>query len=161
MENFFRRLETYIEVPQTPNMADIIVKVMVEVLFILSIATKELNQTSASELTSDDGLYNPLTYRFLEAFLKKLVGRTDIEDALQRLDKLTQEEARMATAEGLKATHGIDSKVEDVGDKVKGVDNKIQLVDKMIQGVDNKIHDIHVRVKDVGDQIAGAQITFI
>jgi hypothetical protein len=68
------------------------------------------------------------------------VGGTDIEDALQRLDKLTQEEARMATAEGLKATHGIDNKVEDVGDKVKGVD---------------------VRVKDVGDQIAGAQITFI
>jgi len=95
-----------------------------------------------------------LAYRFLETFLKRLVGRTDIEDALQRLDKLTQEEVRMATAEGLKATHGIDNKVEDVGDKVKGVDNKIQ-------GVDKKIHGVHVRVKDVGDQIAGAQITFI
>ena len=75
------------------------------------------------------------------------MGRTDIEDALQRLDKLTQEEARMATAEGLKATHGIDNKVEDVGDKVKGVDNKIQ--------------GVHARVKDVGDQIAGAQFTFV
>ena len=82
------------------------------------------------------------------------MGRTDIEDALQRLDKLTQEEARMATAEGLKATHGIDNKVDDVGNKVKGVDNKIQGVDKKIQGV-------HVGVKDVGDQIAGAQIMFI
>jgi len=96
------------------------------------------------------------------------VGRTDIEDALQRLDKLTQEEARMATAEGLRTTHGIDNKVEDVGDKVKGVDDKIQGVDKKIQGVDsqihgvdNKIHGVHVRVKDIGDQIAGAQITFI
>ena len=89
------------------------------------------------------------------------MGRTDIEDALQRLDKLTQEEARMATAEGLKATHGIDNKVEDIGDKVKGVDNKIQEVDKKIHGVDNKIHGVHVRVKDVGDQISGAQITFI
>jgi hypothetical protein len=57
MENFFRRLEAYIEVPQTPNMADIIVKVMIEVLFILSIATKELDQNSASELTPDDGLH--------------------------------------------------------------------------------------------------------
>ena len=107
--------------------------------------------------------------RFLEAFLKRLVGRTDIEDALQRLDKLTQEEARMATAEGLKATHWIENKVEDVGDQVKGVDNKIQGVDKKMQGfdkkiqgvdnkirgVDNKIHGVHVRVKDVGDQIAG------
>jgi archaellum component FlaC len=102
-----------------------------------------------------------LAYRFLETFLKRLVGRTDIEDALERLDKLTQEEARMATAEGLKATYGIDSKVEDVGDKVKGVDNKIQGVDKKIQGVDNKIQGVHVTVMDVGDQIAGAQITFI
>ena len=82
------------------------------------------------------------------------MGRADIEDALQRLDKLTQEEAHMATAEGLKATHGIDSKVEDVGDKVKGVDDKIQ-------GIDKKIQDVHVTVKDLGDQIAGAQITFI
>ncbi len=56
MENFFKRLEAYIGVPQTPNMADIIVKVMIEVLFILSIATKELNQNSASELISEDGL---------------------------------------------------------------------------------------------------------
>jgi archaellum component FlaC len=75
------------------------------------------------------------------------VGRTDIEDALQRLDKLTQEEVRMATAEGLKVTHGIDNKVEDVSDKVKGVDNKVQ--------------DVHLKVNDVGDQIAGAQISFI
>jgi hypothetical protein len=57
MENFFRRLGAYIEVPQTPNMADIIVKVMIEVLFILSIATKELNQNSASELTPGDRLH--------------------------------------------------------------------------------------------------------
>jgi hypothetical protein len=56
MENFFRRLEAYIGVPQTPNMADIIVKVMVEALLILSIATKELNQNSASEFIPEDRL---------------------------------------------------------------------------------------------------------
>jgi len=60
----------------------------------------------------------------------------------------------MATAEGLKVTHSIDNKVEDVVDKVTGVDYKMQ-------GVDNKIHDVHVRVNDVGYQIAGAQITSI
>ena len=56
MENFFRRLEAYLEVPQTPNMADIIVKVMIEVLFILSIATKEFSQNCASESVPNDGL---------------------------------------------------------------------------------------------------------
>ena len=37
--------------------------------------------------------------------MKKLVGRRDMEDALKRLDKLTQEEARMAAAENLRLTH--------------------------------------------------------
>ena len=51
---------------------------------------------------------------FLEKYLKKLAGRTDIEDALKRLDQLTQEEVRMAIAQVLKLTHGIDSKVKIV-----------------------------------------------
>jgi len=50
IENFFRRLETYVGVPPTAGMTDIIVKIMVEVLCILSIATKELKQSRASEL---------------------------------------------------------------------------------------------------------------
>jgi len=50
IENFFRRLETYVEVPPTAGMTDIIVKIMVEVLSILSIAMKEIKQSRASEL---------------------------------------------------------------------------------------------------------------
>ena len=30
--------------------------------------------------------------------MKKLIGRSSVEDALRRLDELTQEEAEMATA---------------------------------------------------------------
>jgi hypothetical protein len=49
-----------------------------------------------------------------------MVGRTDIENALQTLDKLTQEEARMAAAEVLKATRHVDDRVRGVGDRVLG-----------------------------------------
>ena len=49
IENIFRRLEIYIDVPPTPGMTDVIVKVMVEVLCILGIATKEIKQNRASE----------------------------------------------------------------------------------------------------------------
>jgi hypothetical protein len=62
-----------------------------------------------------------LTEIFSEKYLKKLVGRTDIEDALKRLDKLTQEEARMATAQVLKVTHTVDDRVKAVDDKVAAV----------------------------------------
>ena len=46
---------------------------------------------------------------------------TDIEDALKRLDKLTQEEVRMATAQLLTLTHGVDGNVKDIGDTVRVV----------------------------------------
>jgi hypothetical protein len=62
-----------------------------------------------------------LTKIFSEKYLKKLVGRTDIEDALKRLDKLTQEEARMATVQVLKVTHTVDDRVKVVDDKVTTV----------------------------------------
>ena len=48
VENFFKRLETYTEVPPTAAMTDIIVKIMVEVLGILAISTKEINQGRTS-----------------------------------------------------------------------------------------------------------------
>ena len=49
--------------------------------------------------------------RFAERFLKKVAGRSEIDDALRRLDKLAQEEHRMATAQDLRATHGIRDSV--------------------------------------------------
>jgi hypothetical protein len=62
-----------------------------------------------------------LTEIFSEKYLKKLVGMTDIEDALKRLDKLTQEEARMATAQVLRVVHTVDDRVKAVDDKVTTV----------------------------------------
>jgi hypothetical protein len=44
MENFFQRLEIYTRVQPPRVMTDIIVKIMVEVLSILGIATKEMKQ---------------------------------------------------------------------------------------------------------------------
>jgi hypothetical protein len=45
---------------------------------------------------------------------KRLIGRTDMEDAVKKLDRLTQEEARMATTEVLRATHTINEGVRVV-----------------------------------------------
>ena len=60
--------------------------------------------------------------------MKKLLGKTEIEDALRRLDKLTQEEVRMAATQLLKITHGIDDVVKGVDDKVKDVSDTVKLV---------------------------------
>jgi hypothetical protein len=50
IESFFRRLEVYTEVPPTTEMMDSIIMIMVEVLSILGIATKEIRQGRMSEL---------------------------------------------------------------------------------------------------------------
>ena len=94
-------------------------KIMVEVLGIFAIVTKEVKQGRTSESIRDDTL--PVADRNSEKYLKKLIGRRDIEDALSRLDRLTQEETRMVTAQVLKLAH-------HVKDGVKGVDDKINLV---------------------------------
>jgi hypothetical protein len=121
IESFFRRLEIYTQVPPTREMTETIIQIMAEVLSILGIATKEIGQGWLSKLFSTSTI--PLTERFSEKYGKKLIGRTDMEDALKRLDKLTHEEARMATAEVLRIAHAIDEGVTGVREQVAEVFN--------------------------------------
>jgi len=87
----------------------------------------------------------------LEKYLKKLIGKTDIEDALKRLDKLTNEEVRMVTAHVLQAAHTVDNRVGRVEDKVLDVDNKVARVDDRVAGVDNNVKGIDDKVAVVID----------
>ena len=50
IECFFRRLEVYTSIPPTRAMSDMIVEIVVEVLTILGIATKEAKRGRFSEL---------------------------------------------------------------------------------------------------------------
>ncbi|KAH9166009.1 hypothetical protein EDB89DRAFT_255976 [Lactarius sanguifluus] len=80
-------------------MKDIIVKIMVEVLGIFGVVTKEIKQGRTKR------------------YLKKLIGRRDVEDALLRLGRLTQQEVQMAIVQVLKISHHVKDGVEAVGDK--------------------------------------------
>ena len=48
IEIFFRRLEIYTEMPQTTDMIDTIMQMVVEILSILGIATREIKQSQMS-----------------------------------------------------------------------------------------------------------------
>ena len=72
-----------------------------------------------------------MCYYYLEVHKCMLIFlQKNIEDALRRLDKLTQEEARMAAAQILSLMHAVDDNVTGVGNKVKGVDDKMDMVIK-------------------------------
>ena len=137
MEYFFKRLEAYIRVKPTAAMKDIIVKIMVEVISILGIVTKEIREGRTSKPFPID--ISPKPDHYAEKYFKKLFGMKGVEDALQRLDKLTQEEARMAAAEALTIARGIDDKVTDVDERVKSVDVKVDSIDNKVLGVDDKV----------------------
>ena len=113
MESFFRRLESYDVVRPTVAMEDIIVKIMVEVLSILGIVTMEIGQGSISASHSRVDISTKVDLP-TEKFFKKLLGRKDVEDALRRLDLLTQEQVHMAMVELLKFTHNIDEELKSM-----------------------------------------------
>jgi hypothetical protein len=92
-------------------------------------------QVSFGELIGCVTVYESSLNYCIERFLRKLAGMADLEDSLKKLDRLTQEEARMSHAEVLRLTHSIrdgvtivDGKVVGVGDKVQCVDDKVQVV---------------------------------
>ena len=84
------------------------------------------------------------------------MGRTDVADALLRLDKLTQEEIRMVAAQNLKATHGnlkathdVDDKVTALGNKMCGVDDKQRGVEKSLRGIGRKFDRVLISTRIV------------
>jgi DNA repair ATPase RecN len=89
----------------------------------------------------------------LEKYFKKLMGNADIEDSLARLDKLTQEEARMASVELLKMTNSIDGKVMGVDDRVKGVEGNVQDVRSDVQDVGSKVQGVDDRMQGIGSEV--------
>ena len=97
---------------------------------------------------------SPLTERCSVKYGMKLIGRTDREDALKKLDKLTQEEVRMAVAQNLKVTHTVDERVREVANTVVAINNRVAGVDDRVASVDDTVKGIDARVASVDDKVA-------
>jgi hypothetical protein len=108
--NFLKRLEIYMAIPPTPMMTDIIVQIMVELLSVLALATKQVKQGRFSECVIICTLR--MAECATEKFAKKLLGESEVEAILQRLDRLTQDEARMTVAQTLGVVHGLVGSVK-------------------------------------------------
>lgn len=154
IEGFFKRLELHIKARPTPAMKDIIVKIMVEVLSIFGILTKEIEQGRMS--TSFHVDLSATTDLHAEKYLKELAGRKDIEDALARLDKLTREEAQMAAAEIMKTGHDILDGVKDVDEKVEDVHKKTDYVSTKLEALDAELQDVGDEVQDINKEVISA-----
>jgi len=118
--NLFERihfLNSCAGIPLTNGLMELLGKIMAQILSILALSTRAMTERRTSELISS--LCSSLIDCDPETFLKRLVGRTDVEDALLRLDFLTKEESLMTIARSLEVTHHVDSIVRDIDGNVK------------------------------------------
>jgi hypothetical protein len=98
-------------------MKGIIVEIMAEILSVLSLATKLIQQGRVCKYA---GAYSSLVAQCVIAmFVKKSAGEKDVEAALQRLDRLTQDEAWEVNARTPDLVHRLESNLRS-GEAMEG-----------------------------------------
>jgi hypothetical protein len=96
---FLQRLNSYTGIRLTSGLTELLGMIMAQILSILALSTQAMTERRISEWI--DSLCLFLADYDLETFLKTLMGKRDVEDALLRLDSLTKEESLMAVARTL------------------------------------------------------------
>ena len=86
---FLQRLDHYITASLAPDMAELLAKVLAQLLFVLALSTKDMKEGR--------------------------IGKTEVEDGLQQLDILTNEENLMTAAR----TFGITSDIRHNAEVIK------------------------------------------
>ncbi|KAF8259845.1 hypothetical protein EI94DRAFT_959507 [Lactarius quietus] len=120
--NFLKRLHIYSGISLDALTTDIVAKIMVELISILALAKKQIGRGR------------------LKQFAKKLLGDSEIETILKRLDRLTQEEARMTVAQTLAIVHGLLDNMKVVMDGGEASTSTIRRTLVTMQEVANEIN---------------------
>jgi hypothetical protein len=119
-ESFLRRLDIYTKIPSTTAMTEIIVKILIELLSTISLAIKQAKEGRLSERSRSR--WDILVTKWVaEKFGKKILGENDVEVVLQRLDRLTQEEAKTTATQTLGLVYGLVKNIKAVMDGARGL----------------------------------------
>jgi len=118
---FLQRLKFYVTIPLTTEMIELFGKIMAQVLSILALSTREMKEWR------------------IKRFVKRLMGRTDIEDAFLRFDFLTKEEGLMTAARTLRMVHNVDGTVAMIEEIIRDVDDDVKATKQVISNVDNNV----------------------
>jgi hypothetical protein len=78
-------------------------------------------------------------------FAKKLLGETEVEAVVQRLDRLTQAEARMTVVQTLEVVHGIVKNMKVVMDGTPVTLSLLLVIDWTVVRVDGRASTDQIR----------------
>jgi hypothetical protein len=106
IEHFLNRLDIYTKTPPTVAMTEMVVKILVELLSTLALATKQINQGKIREPVLSGVLCYLIQCNAVK-LIKKPFGEKEVEAVLQRLDRLTLEEARLTSAQTFEVVSGL------------------------------------------------------
>jgi hypothetical protein len=106
-------------------MTEVIVKIMLELLSVLALALEQIKWRRFGGCAITFMMF--MTQCAIEKFTKRLLGGNEIEIVLQRLDRLTQDEARMTVAQTLGVIHGLVANVKTVIEGAPYVHNRSRI----------------------------------
>ena len=116
---FLQRLNQYITASLTPELTELLAKILAQVLFVLALSTKEMKERRISVLIYFK--YYFLADSSVEKFMKRLIGKTEVEDGLEELDMLTKEENLMTAARILGITSDIHHDAKVIKDDTRDI----------------------------------------
>ena len=115
IEHLLDHLQIYTKISPTRAMDEMILKIMMELLSTLALVTNQINQKQPSK--SGFFTYMPLSIEHHAVeFARKLFGEKHVEAVLQRLDRLTADEARQTAAQTLEVVYGLAQNMRVVMD---------------------------------------------
>jgi hypothetical protein len=133
IHSFLQRMNGHTRVLLVSDPMEKLGKIMAQILFILALSTKAMTERRTSEFALYSSSF--LADYGSEKFLKSLIGRTDVEDALLRLDSLTKEEGLLLTPGSPSLCSTVSSVagefVGDVGDEMQVIETFHQIVEEM------------------------------
>ena len=146
---FLKRLKSYTAVRQlTPEMMELLAKIMAQVLSVLALSTKVMKQKRIS--VSLLSIHPFLADYDTEQIMKRLVGRRDVEDALKRLDELTNAEGLLAAARTLEVVDHVEENVAQVKEVIHRVEDNVEANLELTQHVEQHV----VETKEVTYEVS-------
>ncbi len=138
---FLQRLNRYASIPLTPEMTELLAKIMAQILSILALSTRTMKERRISRCICL--IYILSADYSVEKFMRKLTGKTETENAIQKLDVLTKEENLATAARNLEVTHRVDDKVTIIEEVLQEV---VRDVGGDVKTTKELTHDIHADV---------------
>ena len=158
---FLQRLNQYVASPLTPEMMELLAKILAQVLSVLALSTKEIKERRISMLIFSR--YSSLADDSVEKFMKRLIGRTEVEDGFQQLDMLTKEENLMTAACTLRVASGIQhdaraikedtrdikDDARDIKDDTRDIKDGTRSIKEVTRDIIDNTHDIKDDTRDI------------